>query len=262
MTCCQAVEKEQFVPLRDTRLSDAYHHRFKVVPADTPALLEQAYRLRYQVYCCEHAYETPEEHPQQCERDEFDSRSIHSLLIDRGSGAVTGTVRLVFPDQETPEKSFPIQQICSHPLLADRLITSNAAEVSRFAISKRIRQMADEFVSPKIDRQGDCSVDRRNLKSSIALGLMKATLLMSFEHGITDWFAVMEPSLLRLLSRFSIYFKPIGSLVAYHGMRQPCHANVGRLLERVRQENFGLWEFVTESSGSLKDRRKALNLSA
>ncbi|MGA2264411.1 MAG: hypothetical protein ABSH28_23630, partial [Acidobacteriota bacterium] len=65
-----------------------------------------------------------------------------------------------------------------------------------------------------------------------------------------------------LLSRFSIYFKPIGSLVAYHGMRQPCHANVGALLERVRRENFELWEFVTESSRSLKDRGIAFDLSA
>jgi N-acyl amino acid synthase of PEP-CTERM/exosortase system len=257
-----AEKKEQFSPVRNTKLSDAYNHWFKVVPADTPELLEQAYRLRYQVYCCEHDYETPDEQLEQRETDEFDSRSVHNLLIDRASGAVTGTVRLVLPDQKTPEKSFPIQQICSHPLLADRIITSTAAEISRFAVSKRIRQMADGFTSPVIDHHGDCPIDRRNLKSYIALGLMKATMQMSFEHGITDWFAVMEPSLLRLLSRFSIYFKPIGSLVAYHGMRQPCHANVGALLERVRRENFELWEFVTESSRSLKDRGIAFDLSA
>ena len=144
-----------------------------------------------------------------------------------------GTVRLILPEPESHETIFPIQQICSHPLPIT-LPMSGAAEISRFAISKKLRKLLD----------ADCPKD---LKCSVVLGLMKAIVQMSLKYGITDWLAVMEASLLRLLRRFGIYFAPVGPLVEYHGARQPCHANVDRMLERVHQENFDLWEFATES---------------
>ena len=34
-----------------------YREHFEVVRASTPILLDQAYRLRYQVYCVENSYE-------------------------------------------------------------------------------------------------------------------------------------------------------------------------------------------------------------
>jgi len=216
----------------NSRLSTDYHRWFEITKADTPALQEKAFRLRFQVYCCEHKYETAEEHPNEMETDAFDSHSIHSLIVDRTSGTATGTVRLILPDQSKPEESLPIQSICNHPLPI-KLPSKSAAEVSRFTISKTIRRMVGEGC-PK------------ELKCSVILGLMRATVQMSREHGVTDWFAIMEPSLLRLLCRFGIYFMPIGPLVEYHGFRQPCHANLDALLENVRQEYYDLWRFVTE----------------
>ena len=244
MLGCHEPEIDQSPSIETQKIADYYNRWFDIVPADTPALREKAYRLRYQVYCCEHEYETPEEHPQQLEMDPFDCRSIHSLIIDRASGAATGTVRLILPDQNAPGESFPVQKMCNHPLLSE--VASRAAEVSRFAISKKLRKMVEGC----LDVEGNQYASGKYLKISLVLGLMKATLQMSFQYGIADWFAVMEPSLLRLLSRFGICFTPIGPLIEHHGFRQPCHANVSTLLERVRQEHFDLWEFVTESSRS------------
>ena len=99
------------------------------------------------------------------------------------------------------------------------------------------------------------AVDRSYLIPTITLGLFKATLQMSFEHGITDWFAVMEPSLLRLLTRFGIYFQPLGPVVEYHGLRQPCHANIDRLLETAQLARYDVWDFVTDEGRSLRDKR-------
>ncbi len=229
----QAVDAKQLPPANEAWLCDSYLRWFDVLPANTPELREQAYRLRYQVYCREHPYETPDEHPQQMETDEFDSRSIHSLVLDRASGIATGTVRLILPTQQSGEASLPIQRICNCPLPEDVCI-STAAEISRFAISKKMRKMASE----------DCPAD---MKCAVVLGLMKAIVQMSFEYCIADWLAVMEPSLLRLLHRFGVHFTPIAPLVEYHGMRQPCRANVARLLDAVQEEHYELWEFVTES---------------
>jgi N-acyl amino acid synthase of PEP-CTERM/exosortase system len=228
-------------------LAVTYNSWFEVVAADSPELIEQAFRLRYQVYCREYNYEEPGEYPNYLETDEYDSRSVHSLLMDRIHGAIAGTVRLILPDPLAPLESLPIQRICNHPLLMERrlFLTATAAEVSRFAVSKSSRKILRESSADGSARHGQEAVENRILRSAIPLGLMKATLHMSIEHGITDWFAVMEPSLLRLLSRFGIYFKPIGPMVEYHGLRQPCHAHVGSLLERVRHECPEVWKYVT-----------------
>ena len=56
----------------------------------------------------------------------------------------------------------------------------------------------------------------------LPLGLIKSCVEMSVREGMTHWAAVMEPALLRLLTRLGIHFNPLGSLVEYHGRRQPC----------------------------------------
>jgi N-acyl amino acid synthase of PEP-CTERM/exosortase system len=257
MNYSPVIENQTLQPLKNSKLADAYNFWFKVIPASSPELLDQAYRLRYQVYCRERVYEAADEHPHQRETDEFDSRSVHSLLVNRGNGNVTGTVRLILPDQTSPETSFPIQQVCSHPFLKDskHSLTASAAEISRFAISKECRKISDPDFTSINSWYGELSaVDKSYIIPTITLGLFKATVQMSFEHGITDWFAVMEPSLLRLLTRFGIYFQPLGPVVEYHGLRQPCHANIDRLLDRVQLERYDVWDFVTDEGRSFWDK--------
>ena len=244
MSYSPAAERRQFPPVIDSNFSDAYHRWFEVISADTPALQEKAYRLRYQVYCCEHQYEVPDEHPLRLETDEFDCRSIHSLILDRATGAAVGTVRLILSNGDTPQSGLPIQQLCGNGLSVN-LRPSGAAEISRFAISKNMKRMADE----------DCP---KNLKCSLVLGLLRAVVQMSFEYGITDWLAVMEPGLLRLLCRFGICFSPVGPMIEYHGMRLPCHANVAKLLDTARRERYDLWEFVTTPENRLNHARLAV----
>jgi N-acyl amino acid synthase of PEP-CTERM/exosortase system len=226
-------EREPLPPVIASGISEIYHQWFEVLPADTPALLEEVYRLRYKVYCLENPFENPADHAQHLEMDTFDRRSIHSLIVDRSSGSGIGTVRLIRPEMGTNNISLPIQQICHHSLLTTMCL-KNSAEISRFAISKKMRGMVNGEL-PK------------ELKCSVILGLMRAIVQMSLELGITEWFAVMEPSLLRLLSRFGIHFGTLGPLISYHGMRQPCHANVHNLLATIRNEQNELWEFVVKS---------------
>ncbi len=233
-------------------LLTSYDTWFRIIPATTPPLLDQAYRLRYQVYCIERNYEKPVKRTNQRETDSYDVRSVHSLLVNRMSGNIAGTVRLILPDPNSPASSFPIQRICSHPLLADPKLhlTASAAEISRFAISKEYRKVPhNDHLCEVCQTEGP--TDRAQLIPCITLGLFKATLQMSFSLGISDWFAIMEPALLRLLSRFGIYLKPIGPLVDYHGMRQPCHAHVESLLASVRRERPDIWNFVTDQGRSL-----------
>src|SRR5579872_4358985 len=68
---------------------------FQTCLADTPALTETAYRIRYQVYCLERGFENADQQVGGMELDAYDSRALAGLLIHRPSGDAMGTVRLV-----------------------------------------------------------------------------------------------------------------------------------------------------------------------
>jgi hypothetical protein len=53
----------------DSALSGLYDRYFDVVPANTPALLDAAHALRYQVYCVEHSFEDRSRQIGERERD-------------------------------------------------------------------------------------------------------------------------------------------------------------------------------------------------
>jgi N-acyl amino acid synthase of PEP-CTERM/exosortase system len=85
-------------------LTAVYDQHFSVVPADTPALLDEAHALRYQVYCVEHQFEDPAKQVNNREVDAHDAHSVHAVLIHRATGKVVGCVRLILPgDDQTAE---------------------------------------------------------------------------------------------------------------------------------------------------------------
>jgi N-acyl amino acid synthase of PEP-CTERM/exosortase system len=209
--------------------------------------LAESLRIRYQVYCVENPFENPADHPNGCEQDEFDSHSVHSLLIHRASGQAMGTTRLVMPVQHDLERSFPIQSVCTHPRL-NQLPLDRTAEVSRFCISKQFRRRPGDTLQGVDSGEGrDALQERRSMAPLMSLGLIQSLVRMSAERGITHWCATMEPTLLRLLAGMSIRFEPLGPLVRYHGTRQPCTCEVGPMLECVKSEQRRLWEVLTGS---------------
>jgi N-acyl amino acid synthase of PEP-CTERM/exosortase system len=79
----------------------------------------------------------------------------------------------------------------------------------------------------------------------VRLGLMQGVVHVSEQLGLTHWCAIMEPFLLRLLQMNAIYFSPLGPLVEYHGMRQPCSANIQSGLDRLQRDQWDVWNHVT-----------------
>ena len=221
----------------DETLLDRFNRHFRTVSADTPDLIRRAQELRYQVYCIEHQFEKPTDHPDGREKDKFDAHSVHSLLIHQSTGHAVGTVRLVLPRRDAPEESFAIQRATRPSVLAaSHFPIHTTAEVSRFSISKRFR-----------DGKAEGDSDLRRLGPLMSLGLMQAVVSMSARHGITHWCAVMEPKLLRMLTSMAIHFKSIGAPVEYHGLRQPCYGHIATVLDRVRREQPMFWQILTDA---------------
>ncbi|MEQ6342671.1 MAG: PEP-CTERM/exosortase system-associated acyltransferase [Gammaproteobacteria bacterium] len=240
-----------------SELMESFTRYFNVRTATTPDQVEQALRLRYQVYCLEHAFENPSEHPDGLECDQFDKRSVHSLLVHQGLSMVAGTVRLVLNDHDCPGAQFPIEQICDmrvHKPSFDlaRVPRSAFAEISRFAISKEFKKRfaETEFAwggSPEVNDPQVIALIERRLIPHIVIGLFGGIVQMSAEYGITHWYAVMEPALLRLLRRFSIHFEPVGPLIDYHGKRQPCVAVAGEVMAAMENGCFEVWKVITKN---------------
>jgi N-acyl amino acid synthase of PEP-CTERM/exosortase system len=230
----------------DETLPQLYARYFSAVTADTPELIRLAQEIRYQVYCVEHRFENPAENPDGRESDQFDAHAVHSLLIHRPSGQAMGTVRLVLPRPDAPEKSFAIQLLKPSRVTAEGSLfpLRTTGEVSRFSISKQFRRRKGDT---PYGEQGepDNSSDRRK-GPLMRLGLIQSLVRMSAQHGITHWCAVMEPKLLRMLAGMAIHFTPVGEAVEYHGRRQPCYCHVGTVLNRVKQDRPEFWEVLTD----------------
>jgi N-acyl amino acid synthase of PEP-CTERM/exosortase system len=238
----------------ETDLAEVYERYFDVIPADSQELLDEALRLRYQVYCVEHAFENPLEHPDGREIDRYDRHSVHSLLIHKPTKAVVGTVRLILPSNEP----LPITQVCQDVALARGLAfpTTTAAEISRFAISKSFRRRVEDQHGIDAALVDQATIDdplNRRVIPHMALGLMKAVVQMSVAHGMTHLCAVMDPALLRLLARLGIRFDPLGPLVNYHGRRQPCHRRIATILAGLRADRPDAWDVITDR-GTLAER--------
>lgn len=229
------------------RLVNIFYSYFEEIPARTPELLRAAYHLRYQVFCIETGFEDPNQFPAKLETDEFDKYSTHSLLKYQLTGQLAGTVRLILPRIDV-EKCFPIHGIAHHPLFLNerRFPRSKVAEISRIAISREFRKRKGEFASPSAASDYySTSRNERRIIPHIILGLVAGLVRMSAENGIQHWFCVVEPSLIRIFSRYSLHIIPSGPVVEYHGKRQPCYAHIDQLLETARKKRPDVWELIT-----------------
>jgi N-acyl amino acid synthase of PEP-CTERM/exosortase system len=246
---------------------DHFQRYFDVLPVDTPERMREALAIRYSVYCVERGFENSAEHPDGLETDEYDSHAVHSLLVHRSSGTAIGTVRIVLPLAASPEKSFAIQRVVPPRLLAGAFPVATTGELSRFSISKQVRRRKDDQFYGPVETAPAASgprSDEQRRGPPPRLGLMLAIMQMSARLGLTHWCAVMEPTLLRILAAASIHLEPIGGLVDYHGLRQPCYGEIVKILARLEREQPEVWNLTTDAGKwpelLLENQRKNSNL--
>lgn len=195
----------------------------RVEVADTPALVREAFSVRYQVYCVERGFEPG---AGDIETDAFDNTSHHVLLRKRKDGQVIGTVRLVVGDVGGGSTRFPMAAVCGAAVFAD-LPTESTAEVSRFSLSKERHGLSNEATG------------------LARLALIRGLVELSCRIGVTHWCATMERTLLRLLRSSGLHFTPVGPVIEYHGLRQPAVCKVADMLARMRREQPDIWAFIT-----------------
>lgn len=236
-------------------LYQTFNQNFTVFRALTEEQKQACHALRYRVYCQEHPYEDPADNPNGLECDCYDQRAEHALVMHNASGITAGVVRLVLADAENPLLPFPVEEFgLDIPERMEARLGEvprrNIAEISRFAVSKEFkRRIAEEHSdcgTSSVAVYQDIGEDARRLLPHITLGLFAGIVQMSADVGITHWYAVMEPTLLRLLGRFGIQFETIGPLVQHHGMRQPAIGEIDTVLAGIYAKRPEVWEIVTD----------------
>ncbi|HET8727631.1 MAG TPA: PEP-CTERM/exosortase system-associated acyltransferase [Alphaproteobacteria bacterium] len=226
------------------RLEEHYFRYFTVKRARTLALRNEGYRLRYQVYCVEHPHLDPGIYPDGREFDAYDEHSDHSLLVHRTTGVTVGTVRLVLPKSVPSHEDLPIAKIAPDfcRWMKANLPVAETAEISRYAVAKSFRRRVGETFYCDVGDSGATGRTDLRVMPYITIGLMRAVLDMSLEHGVTHLCAIMEPALIQLLRRFGIVFTPVGEPVNFYGRRQPCVSTLVELAAGVQQHRPDVWE--------------------
>jgi N-acyl amino acid synthase of PEP-CTERM/exosortase system len=226
---------------------DSFNYYFEMVPANSVALKQEVYKLRYQVYCLEKYFEKPEEHADGLEYDEYDEYSSHYLIRHRETDCYMATTRLILPNG----KIFPMEanSKIEKKELINNINRANLAELSRFCVSKQFRRRANEqnlIVTNDVDNSRLSAIEKNN-SASITLSLFACAIQMSSEHNIRYWCALIEPALKRVVESYGIYVTQIGPLVDHHGMRMPCAIKVNDLLLGAAEKNIEYWVMLTNN---------------
>lgn len=156
-------------------------YSFKLVRR--PDQLAEVYAVRHQVYAVEKQWVPESTHG--LEIDQWDTFSRHFAAVN-GDGRVIGTARMVL---DSP-LGFPYESTDKLPEQLDR---KTVCEVSRLAVLE----------------------SDRGQRSLILIGLTRALWRVARTHGMTDWCAVVDQPVARLLKRLEFAFTYEGKPV-YH----------------------------------------------
>jgi N-acyl amino acid synthase of PEP-CTERM/exosortase system len=225
-----------------------YYQHFAVLRANTPRLLDQVYRLRYQVYCIENQFEDPNEHLDGREMDEHDAVSAHILLLHRKSGTPVGTARIIMPQLESNWRPLPVWHVLTPEGREEfeRLLPlPRTAEVSRFAVSKEFRRWWRNHHGPTVETTHQHTASGElQLMQYVTFGLIQDILQLGLEKRVDYLVAAMNSSLMRIFVNLGLELEPIGRPVEYHGLRQPCVLFLANILEESQSLSTPFWRFI------------------
>lgn len=260
-----------YLPNRHKRLNSFFNKYFEIVPADTSEKLLKAFRLRYEVYCKERLIPGfySKNYPDGLEYDEYDERSVQSLLMYKPSGLVAGTVRIILPNQSKINTQFPLEKFASNSFYTEieslrSLSRIHLGEISRLILapgfrnywrenrqyimeeeSKNVFQLEDQIKTNTSNIDYYYKNFKYRMVSYPIFGLFAAIVQMSIKYNLKYWYAGMEPGLEKFCRISGINFTPISPIVDYYG---PCRSYLGYIpdiMKRIYCTNMPLWALLT-----------------
>jgi N-acyl-L-homoserine lactone synthetase len=179
---------------------------------DDPALMDQGFRLRYQVYCLEREFLNASDYPDQREIDEFDRYSVHVGAVD-ALGDLAGTARLIMANP----RGYPMFRYCAFSAEVRALNEPGtvAVEVSRVSISRHYARR------------------QQRRRSEPFLTLLNAVIRGAKRAGATHLIGATDAALHRWLLHYGFPYRSAGPPVDYCGLVAPCIMSLHELDEVI-----------------------------
>ena len=223
--------------------------QFKKIHPEQHDLMEQIYRLRFQVYCHECHFIKAEDYPNEMEQDGYDAQSVHFAAMDK-HGDMIGTMRMILPG----DLPLPIERHCPDlPIAKDPLPGMGYTEISRLVISKQMRRRRDDgmYYEPRVeDERGVNAQKQEYLRRAkpMAFGLYREMYHESKRLGINYWYALMEKSLWLLLRIHGFRFECLGPELDVYGPVCPYLGKLPVMEQEVSRKFPKFFEYFTEDS--------------
>lgn len=221
--------------------------QFHFMTVESEEMKKEIYRLRYQVYVEECAFESPEDHPEGLETDAYESSSLHLGAYD-DTGKLAGACRIVLPSAQ----GLPIEHATALYDEKGGPPQETTAEISRMVVSRAYRRriedglygletyrqipLEQQFSLESITNQNINHLEKRR-RPVIILGLFCLIYRLSKEIGITHLYMITEKRLWYMLQRYHLPFFQVGSPVEYHGIRIPYLASIKEIEAQLQRKN-------------------------
>ena len=228
--------------------------KFKKVDHSDKALMDEIFKLRYQVYTQECGFLDPADYPDGRETDKYDPQSLHFVAMNQDDDVI-GTLRLILPGQYP----LPIQTYCPDLKIdkdpREQLPQVQFAEISRLVISKQLRRRKNDgqYYEPQVrDKVYEDESGQKFLRRSkpMAFGLYREMYQESKRLGITHWYTLMEKSLWLLLRIHGFTFECIGDTIDVYGPVNPYIGKIGKIEEDIKKKFPQFLEYLSEDQNS------------
>ena len=216
-----------------------FDNRYEVILADNEDARRIHHQVRYKVYCLEEGFEDQSHFDNNEEHDEWDSHSVHFTVRTKQTKEWVAAMRMVVRGPE----GLPVEQMCNiDPLAAPT--DESVAEISRLCIvdeyrrGKQTDSTSQKEITPHlydVKKAPLPATKERHHKSEIILGLLRAAVDYSYEHGISNWYFLTTPALARLINRMCIQLVKVGSPCDHRGVRYPFFANLREAEKQATQ---------------------------
>ena len=230
-------------------LRRGFSHYFRYVPALTPELAKEVYRIRHKVYCEDLKFEATR--TDGMETDEYDAHSLYGLVQSTKTGEYVGCARLILPCPGDPNKSFPVENSCAQTM-DRRLFDSRAVprqkigEVSRLAVIASYRRRKGEEHRPAPVDDESFGTEKQPRFPYIPFALYFGCAALARKSGIDHVLVLTEPRLSSHFRKLGMNIQQIGEGVEHRGHRVPSVINAKTFPQDIHFAMRSLYGLIEE----------------
>lgn len=201
---------------------------FRYVPALTPELRQEVYRIRHKVYCEDLKFEAQRESGQ--EIDAYDAHSVYGLVQSVTSNEYVGCARLILPNPADLNAPFPVEVSCKETIdpkifNVQAVPRSSVAEVSRLAVVAAYRRRKGEERQPAPVSDDSFGSVKQPRFPYIPIALYFGCAALARRHGIDNVLVLTEPRLANHFRKLGMDIREIGGGIEHRGFRVPSVIN-------------------------------------